>query len=128
MRQSVQKLNNVLFFLIGFTALNVVQCAALQEKAVQTIQKAEQCAVQTLKEGASKLVPAVGAILTQAPDNWEAQLEALASSLGIDYVICAVEAVLDSFRPNGMMTAQLAPSAQQALARGKAYLESKKIK
>ncbi len=86
--------------LAGLTAMFVILalviavplgCAALQGRAKVAI---SSCASQAVAQGAADLGPAVGGILSGGAPSWEAQLLALGEKLGIDAVVCAVNAFL----------------------------------
>lgn len=53
----------------------------------------KECAAKTPKEAVDNLVPTVGLIIENGAPNWQEQLEALSSKLGMDVLVCAVGAV-----------------------------------
>lgn len=90
----------------------------------------EGCAAPAVQQEVTGLIPTVQTILTAGAPNWNAQLTALEVSIGVQYVICAVEAVAEILMgklPPPELHAQVDPGHTLGLQRAVAYLEAKHV-
>lgn len=90
----------------------------------------EACAAPAVQQEVQGLTPTVLTILTGGAVDYAAQLTALELQIGVQYVICAVEAVVEILQnkiPPAAMHAQIDPGTLLGLQRGVSYLEGKKV-
>lgn len=109
---------SALVFALGLSGC----CHSLQCRAVTSDVAA--CAMGTIPQEVTNLIPAVTSILTGGATNWDSQLKAL-ERLGVGAVVCAVQRVIADLgrMPGAGLKSEPTPEYQRAHFRGESYLK-----
>jgi len=104
---------------VGLTVAACSSCALVQRSEAPF----EKCAQSDIASMVTNVAPAVVAILDHEPATAQTALESL-GPLGVDVVVCAVEAIVSGMQEGKSMS--VPPTSQvQVLKSGKAYLTAK---
>jgi hypothetical protein len=125
---SKRKVKMSRFVLVLALILSLVGCSWLKSAPVQQAGQAiVNCGDTAVQAVVSDLAAPVAVILGAVDGDWLPIITAL-EKVGVPAVICAVDAMITAAENHSVAAATQSVAAQRIVARGQAYLASKRVK